>query len=211
MPIHVPAPLLARPLLARRSLLALAALPVLFPRSGAAQSASRATALVKSTGDQLVAIVNGPGSVADKKPQLRRVVEASVDVEEIGRFALGRYWRSATPDQQKQYSALYHEVLLNNITSKLGDYRGVTFTMGATQTREDGEHVMTVVVRPNNPPANVAWVVANVSGGPKIIDLVAEGTSMRLTQRSDYSSYLSRNNNNVQALIGAMRQQIAQN
>lgn len=206
MPIHVPVSPLAR-----RSLLALAALPLLVPRSGIAQSAGRAAALVKSIGDQMVAIVNGPGSVADKKPQLRRIVEAAVDVEEIGRFALGRYWRGATPDQQKQYSTLYHDVLLNNITAKLGDYKGVTFTMGATQPREDGEHVMTVVTRPNNPPANVTWVVANAGGGPKIIDLIAEGTSMRLTQRSDYASYLSRNNNSIPALINAMRQQIGQN
>jgi phospholipid transport system substrate-binding protein len=40
--------------------------------------------------------------------------------------------------------------------------------------------------------------------------VVAEGTSLRLTQRSDYASYLSRNNNNVQALIDAMRQQAKQ-
>jgi phospholipid transport system substrate-binding protein len=41
----------------------------------------------------------------------------------------------------------------------------------------------------------------------KIIDVIAEGTSLRLTQRSDYSSFLARNSNNVQALIDAMRQQ----
>lgn len=197
--------------LSRRHLLAIAALPALLPRAGAAQTNSPAVALVKSTGDQLIAVVNGPGSATDKKPQLRRVLEAAVDVEEIGRFALGRYWRSATPDQQKQYSTLYHDVLLNNIASRLGDYRGVTFTMGSAQAREDGDHVMTVVTRPNNPPANVAWVVTSKAGGPKIIDLIAEGTSMRLTQRSDYSSYLSRNNNDVGALISAMRQQIALN
>lgn len=196
--------------LSRRSVLAIAVLPALLPVVAVAQSGGRAAALVKSTGDQLVAIVNGPGSVADKKPQLRRVVEAAVDVEEIGRFALGRYWRVATPDEQKQYSGLYHDVLLNSITAKLGDYRGVTFAMGASQAREDGEHVMTVVTRPNNPPANVAWVVAS-GGNSKIIDVIAEGTSMRLTQRSDYSSYLTRNNNSIGALIGAMRQQIAQN
>lgn len=206
MPIDVPTHSLSR-----RLLLTIAALPAVLPHAGFAQSAGRAAALVKSTGDQLVAIVNGPGSVADKKPQLRRVVESAIDVEDIGRFALGRYWRVATPEEQRQYSILYRDVLLHSITAKLGDYRGVTFTMGNTQTREDGEHVMTVVTRPNNPPANVAWVVANGASNPKIIDVIAEGTSMRLTQRSDYSSYLSRNNNSVSALIGAMRQQIAQN
>jgi len=200
--------------LTRRALLAapLAALLVAqLARPALAQAQGGASGLVKSTGDALVNIVNGPGTATEKKPRLRQVVEASVDVEEIGRFSLGRYWRSATPEQQKQYSALFHDVLLTNITAKLGEYQGVSFTMGTTQTHDDGEHVMTVVVRPNNPPTNVAWVVANSGGRPKIIDVIAEGTSMRLTQRSDYASYLSRNGGNVQSLIDAMRAQIARN
>ena len=48
------------------------------------------------------------------------------------------------------------------------------------------------------------------SGGLKIIDVIAEGTSLRLTQRSDYSSYLAHNNNSVQALINALKQQASQ-
>jgi phospholipid transport system substrate-binding protein len=39
--------------------------------------------------------------------------------------------------------------------------------------------------------------------------VIAEGTSLRLTQRQDYASYLTRNNNNVDALINAMQQQTA--
>jgi len=176
-----------------------------------ARADQQASALVKNTGDRLVAVVNGPGTVAEKKPKLREIVEAAVDVEGVGRFALGRFWRIATPDQQKQYMALFHDVLLNSITAKVGEYRGVSFTMGEAQQRDDGVHVMTVVVRPNNPPADVAWVVTNGPSGRKIVDVIAEGTSMRLTQRSDYSSYLSRHNSSVQALIDAMRQQVEQN
>jgi phospholipid transport system substrate-binding protein len=70
--------------------------------------------------------------------------------------------------------------------------------------------VATVVERPNNPPTNVDWIISKPTSDPKIIDVVAEGTSLRLTQRQDYASYLSRNNNNIEALINAMRQQVAQ-
>lgn len=201
--------------LSRRAVFALAApiaaLGLASARPGLAQPANRATSLVKSTADQLIAIVNGPGSVADKKPKLRQVIEAAVDVEEIGRFALGRFWRTATAEQQKEYSTLFHDVLLNSITAKVGEYKGVTYSMGTTQTRDDGEHVATVVTRPNNPPNDVSWVVANTPGGLKIVDVIAEGTSMRLTQRSDYAAYLARNNASVAALINAMREQIARN
>jgi phospholipid transport system substrate-binding protein len=53
----------------------------------------------------------------------------------------------------------------------------------------------------------VDWLVSTESGSPKITDLIAEGTSLRLTQRSDYSAFLARNNNSVQALIDALKQQ----
>ena len=119
----------------------------------------------------------------------------------VARFCLGRFWRNATPDQQKQYIALFHDVLLNNISGKLGEYQGVTFTMGRTQSREDTQVVSTTVERPNNPPTNVDWIISEASGSPKIVDVVAEGTSLRLTQRSDYAAYLARNNNNVAVLL----------
>ena len=70
--------------------------------------------------------------------------------------------------------------------------------------------VSTTVIRPNNPPTAVDWIIANPANTPKIVDVVAEGTSLRLTQRQDYASYLSRNNNDIDALINAMRQQVAQ-
>ena len=48
------------------------------------------------------------------------------------------------------------------------------------------------------------------TGSPKIIDLLAEGTSLRVTQASDFSAYLSRHQYNVHALIEGMRQVVAQ-
>jgi phospholipid transport system substrate-binding protein len=173
-----------------------------------AQSASRASSFVKSTGDQLVAVVNGSGSAQSKRQDLTRILDSAVDVNGIAQFCLGRYWRTATPDQQKRYIALFHQVLVTNITGKLGEYQGVRFTMGRSRTQDEEEVVSTVVERPNNPPTNVDWVIGNASGSPKIIDVVAEGTSLRLTQRQDYASFLAHNNSNVDALIGAMQRQV---
>jgi phospholipid transport system substrate-binding protein len=65
------------------------------------------------------------------------------------------------------------------------------------------------VTRPNSAPNRVDWLVSSESGSPQIIDVIAEGTSLRLTQRNDYASYLSRNNNNIQALIDALKKQAA--
>jgi phospholipid transport system substrate-binding protein len=194
----------------RRHFLTLAAASALFPLTVRAQGTDKASAFVRSTGDRLVAIVNGPGSATTKRAAMTQILSADVDVDGIGKFCLGRFWRQATPSQQKQYLALFHEVLVTNITSKLGEYQGVTFTMGRTRPQDDESVVSTTVVRPNNAPTAVDWVISNPSADPKIIDVVAEGTSLRLTQRQDYASYLTHNNNNVDALIAAMKNQISQ-
>ena len=180
-------------------------------RPADAQGANdKASALIKSIGDQLVSVVNGPGGERDKRARLTQIIDSGVDVDGVARFCLGRFWRTASADQQHRYMELFHQVLVNNITSKIGDYRGVRFQMGRTQRREDDAVVSTVVERPNNPPTNVDWIVSSPASDPKIIDVVAEGTSLRLTQRQDYASYLSHNNNNIDALINAMRQQVAE-
>jgi phospholipid transport system substrate-binding protein len=180
-------------------------------RPADAQGANdKASALIKSIGDQLVSVVNGPGGARDKRARLTEIIDSGVDVDGVARFCLGRFWRTASADQQRRYMELFHQVLVNNITSKIGDYRGVRFQMGRTQRREDDAVVSTVVERPNNPPTNVDWIVSSPASDPKIIDVVAEGTSLRLTQRQDYASYLSHNNNNIDALINAMRQQVAE-
>jgi len=176
-----------------------------------AQTPQQAAAFIQNTGNQMVAIVNGPGSAADKRRRLQQVIDNTVDVEGIARFCLGRFWRQATPEQQSQYIALFHQVLMNSVGGHIGEYTGVRFQIGRTQHREDGDVVSTTVERPNNPPAAVDWIVADVGGSPKIVDVVAEGTSMRLTQRNDYASFLSQNANNVQVLIDALRKQVSQN
>jgi len=195
----------------RRHFLTLAAVAALLPLSVRAQPTEKASAFVKSTGDRLVAIVNGPGSTASKRAAMTQILNSDVDVDGIGRFCLGRFWRQATPDQQKRYLALFHEVLVTNITAKLGEYQGVTFTMGRSRPQDEEAVVSTTVVRPNNPPTGVDWIIASPTTDPKIIDVVAEGTSLRLTQRQDYASYLTHNNNNVDALIAAMQNQVSQN
>ena len=65
--------------------------------------------------------------------------------------------------------------------------------------------VPSVLRRPGQPAANLTWVVTDQDGGPKIIDVLAEGTSMRLTQRSDYGGFLDSHNGNIGALLDAMQ------
>lgn len=185
-------------------------LPAGVGRALAQAGGDRSGAFLRGVSDKLVAVVNGPGSAADRKRGMQQIIEQNVDVNGVAQFCLGRHWRDASPEQREQYTTLFHDVLVNSITGHLGEYTGVKVTVGRTQQHEDSDTVSSVVERPNNGPANVDWIISNAGPSPKIVDVVAEGTSLRLTQRSDYAAYLSHNGNNLQALIDAMKHQ-AQN
>ena len=125
-------------------------------------------------------------------------------------LSLGPFLSTATPDQQSQYTAIFHQVLLNSISGNLGKFRGVTYTLQGETAQGANTLVGTVINRPNAPSANVQWVVDNSSGSPKVVDVVPEGTSLRLTQRSDYASYLSRHGNGMVVCVpGSQRCQRA--
>jgi len=167
-------------------------------------------AFVRQFADQLVAIINGPDSAAARKAALGPVIDHDVDVDRIARFCLGRFWTSATPAQQAQYTTVFHQVLLNAISGHLGEYKGVSYVMTGDSPQGANTLVGTRITRPNAATVDLQWVVETTPAGPKVVDVIAEGTSMRLTSRSDYASFLTRHGNDVGALIGALQNQVAQ-
>lgn len=170
----------------------------------------RATAFIQATGEEMVAALNSGQSLEQRRAQVANILRRSVDVEGTGRFILGRWWRVASPAEQQEYLRLFEETLIRNLASRFGDYQGVRFALGRSQQRsEDDALVSTMVERPGSPAFNLDWRVGDVNGQPRIVDLVAEGTSLRLTQRSEYSAVVQRGGNQLGPLLAAMRQQLA--
>lgn len=180
--------------------------PVLAQSAGGVDP-QHAAAFIQGAGNQLVNVINTAPNAATRRTRLDAVLDANVDVPGVARFCLGRFWNSATPQQQREYVELFRQVLLNSVSTSLGEYRGVRFGVGRPEVRPEGVLVPTTIDRPNATPANVVWVVAGSDAAPHIIDVIAEGTSLRLTRRSDTASYLTRNGNNIGALLEAMRRQ----
>lgn len=196
-------------MLTRRYLLSFATAALLFSGRHAGAQASDPTSFVINLGNSLVSIVNAPGPYEAKKQRLVPLIESDVDVDGIARFCLGRFTRTASAAQLQEYTRLFHQVLLNNIFGKIGQFQGVTFKPTSTIQSDEGALVGTLIQRPNQQANNVQWVVNSVGGQPKIIDVKAEGTSLRLTQRNDYGSYLSQNGGNLDALISAIKRQLS--
>jgi phospholipid transport system substrate-binding protein len=185
----------------RRQLLIIAGIAAAFatvmPRVVFAQD-SAAAAFVQKNGQRILSLAPSAQNDSSSRAQL---------LDGIARFALGPYTRRATPAQLQHYLQLFHQVISNGVTARLSTYQGASFTLGRSEGRGDDTLVDTTITRAGSPPANVNWLVGTVGGQMKILDVIAEGTSLRQTERSDYTSYLQSHGGNIDALLSAIEAQ----
>jgi len=173
---------------------------------------TRATAFVDKAGQDLVNTINDPRlNQAQRRDKVAGILRSAIDIEGTGRFILGRHVRQASPAELQDYLKLFDEIIIRNLSARFGEYRGVRFSLGRSQQRtEEDALVSTLVERPNNPAFTLDWRVAEINGQPRVVDVIAEGTSLRLTTRSEYAAVIQRNGGRVASLLDAMRGQIAQ-
>lgn len=199
-------------LLSRRALLGSLAGLAIRPAQAQQMDIARATAFVNKAGQDLVNAINDQRlNQTQRRDRVAGILRSAIDIEGTGRFILGRYVRQASPAELQDYLKLFDEIIIRNLSARFGEYRGVKFSLGRSQQRtEEDALVSTLVERPNTPAFTLDWRVAEINGQPKVVDVIAEGTSLRLTTRSEYAAVIQRNGGRVAALLDAMRGQIAQ-
>lgn len=157
-------------------------------------------------------IANDKNNQPQMRQEFHKLLLEGFDVPYIGRFVLGRYWNVATPDQRQQYLGLFQDMVVATYAARFTQYSGET--MKITGARDAGDHdaiVSSVIDRPNGaPPVHVDWRVRDTNGTYKIIDVAVENVSMSITQRSEFASVIERNGGQVQGLLDAMRNKVAQ-
>lgn len=145
-------------------------------------------------GTTLKTITDASLSSAAKQGKLEALFRDNVDIPWVGRFVLGKHWRTATPDQQKKYISNYETFLIKTYTSRFTKYSGQSYKI--TGTREEstpGEYLlsMQVVQQNGQPPVLLDYKVRRVGTGYKIFDIVVEGVSLLTTQRAEFNSVVN--------------------
>ena len=128
-----------------------------------------------------------------REAQFRGLLREGFDLAFIGRFVLGKFWRAATPEQQEDYLALFGEYVVQTYSARLGGYSGETMAVVSTRQASEKDFVVrTQIDRPSGPPVVAEWRVRTTGGGFRIIDVMVEGISMAVTQRSEFASVVQR-------------------
>lgn len=198
---------------ARRRAFVLSGLAALLPasRAQAEDEDARATAFIREAGVMLGVIAREAITPEARRAALKPFLDRVVDMPDLARFCLGRFWPQADPARRQRYQALLTTVILLNVRNRLGSYEGgnARVVVGRAIATGDGQEVPTTVQSGNDAPLRITWRVSFTTGAPRIVDVSAEGISLRVTLRGDFTSWLRQNGGDLDALFAAMERMIA--
>lgn len=161
---------------------------------------------ISELGEQAIKVLQGSANQEGRKTEFERLFTGYFDTDQIGRTALGRFWRQTTPEQQAEYQILFKRYIIDVYSTRFSGYSGQKFVVSGQKNVERGEILVSsqIVSQDGSPPINVDWRISNKSGY-KITDVVVEGVSMLVTQRQEFSSIINGNGGKVEALLTLLR------
>jgi len=156
---------------------------------------------------QTVEVLSNKVPRAERLMRFRQLFQADFDGPGIARFVLGRYWRSASEQEQQEYLKLFEDYVVFVYGTRLSNFNGETFKMLGSRTDESGTIVSTDIISPSGEaPIKVDWRLIADHGSFKINDVIIEGISMLVTQRSEFASVIQRHGGQVGGLLELMRE-----
>ena len=193
----------------RRALLLLgASMAAVGNRRADAADLSGAQHFVEDLGKRAIAVLGRQGvSAEERQRELGQLLDDSFDMPLIAKLVLGQAFRQLTPQQLADYNRVFHDFVLHTYSARLSAYTGEQLTV-VRATPASGQDVVVAskVARSGAAPTQVEWRVRGGEGGFKIIDVLVEGVSMIVTQRSEFQSIVQ--SRGIDGLMATLRTRI---
>tara|TARA_B100001996_G_scaffold65455_1_gene47364 strand:- start:942 stop:1556 length:615 start_codon:yes stop_codon:yes gene_type:complete len=148
----------------------------------------------------------------DKKIEIiSQIFLSNLAIKEISLFVLGPYRRSLKEEQRKEYFELLKNFISEIYSVRLASYPSGKFKILSTSdSGRSGIIVKTLIEFSDNPnPTKIDWrLIKKKNGEFKIFDIRVVGVWMAQEQRSTFTSFLSKNNGNIDNLIDRIKSQL---
>ena len=167
-------------------------------------------ALVKRISSDVLASVKADPAI--QKGDISRIVALvdakimpNVNFSRMTSMAVGRAWRQATPEQQKQLQDEFKTLLVRTYAGALGEVRDQTLSFKPMRSKpEDTEVVVRSEVRAKGEPIQLDYRLEKVDSGWKIYDLNVLGVWLVETYKSQFAQEI--NTKGIDGLIANLVQ-----
>ena len=149
-------------------------------------------------------------SKIERSARFRRLMNENFAIKGIAKFVIGRHWRKATESEKKEYLQLFEDLLVTTYADRFAKYSGEKLVVNKSEVRGKGDALVhTIMIRVDGAkPLKVNWRVRSKNGIYKIVDIIVEGISMVVTQKSEFASFIQKNGGSLGPLLIELRKRI---
>ena len=140
---------------------------------------------------------------------IEKIALENVDINALGLYTLGELRKSTDKEKLKNYQKSFEKYFLKSLTSRLSDYSSSKFEILEEDKKSNTYTIIKSKVTPDDggPEIKIDWrVYTKNPERPLIRDLIVEGLSLARTQKEEFASILSSNNNDIEILINRLEE-----
>jgi phospholipid transport system substrate-binding protein len=176
---------------------------------GTTAGAGVPTDQVRSTVDQVLAILQEPSLKGESKQkerrdQLRSVIFARFDFSEMARRSLGPEWRRRSPAEQQEFVNLFTDLLQESYIGTIESYNGDKVLYNRELQDQDNAEVQTTLTTRSEAAYSINYRLRLVGKDWKVYDVVVENISLVNNYRSQFSRVIGRSS--YEELVRAMKE-----
>ena len=163
-----------------------------------------ASEFVSSLTSEASNILSSKLSENEKIIRLKEIGEQSVDIDGVGLYTLGKYRKTLTDSQKKQYKELFKDYFLKSFSGRLVGYTDAKIAVLSEEIKNEKYTIVysKLVGTSERPEVKIDWrVYTKDPENPLIRDLVIEGLSLARTQKEEFNSIIANNDGDIEALF----------
>jgi phospholipid transport system substrate-binding protein len=153
--------------------------------------------VIQHTSDQLQVSLQKPEYKSNfrKATELvEQVINPSIDFNRVSVLILGKFWKTATPEQKERFKKEFRLLLVRTYTTAFTEYsnwkiRYLPLEMNPTDKKA---MVRTEILQPGAQPVAVNYRMILEGGQWKVYDVLIEGVSLLQNYRSSFTEQVSR-------------------
>tara|TARA_Y100000591_G_scaffold173516_1_gene149863 strand:- start:1 stop:597 length:597 start_codon:yes stop_codon:yes gene_type:complete len=140
----------------------------------------------------------------EKEIFVENIALDNVDINALGLYTLGEIRKTSEKGTLIRYQKSFKKYFLKSLTSRLSDYSSSKFEVISSDKKSASYTIVSSTVSPEDggPKIKIDWrIYTKNPEKPLIRDLIVEGLSLARTQKEEFASILSSNNNDINILI----------
>lgn len=153
--------------------------------------------LIRNTVDEVIAVVKQDKDIqAGDQKKIVALVDSKVlphfDFERMTQLAVGRPWRTATPEQREALVREFRNMLVRTYTKVFSVYRDQSVEVKPLKLAPDAAEVtvQTTIIKPGAQPVPVNYEMKKSASGWKAYDISIEGVSMVMSYRGTFATLI---------------------